>query len=170
MNIRIFVLAITVVALAGPLRADEAKPKVAKAPKASVQIAADAIKWEDFSAKAPDVKKATLWGNMEKGAFGALAKFPAGHKSPLHTHTSDLRLLIVSGPFRTARREARRRPMARARMFSFPAASSTPTPARRSACCSSTRPASSTTSRWSPRPRRNSRVPEMPARLTCLRT
>ena len=58
----------------------------------------DDVKWTDLSG-APGVKVADLWGNHAKGAFGAFFKFPAGFAAPLHTHTYDMKVVIVSGTF-----------------------------------------------------------------------
>jgi hypothetical protein len=80
----------------------ETKPKSASASKGAVSRlvvspAAD-LKWEDLDPKgAPGVKITDLWGNHAKGAFGSFVKFPAGFAAPLHTHTSDYKIVIVSG-------------------------------------------------------------------------
>jgi anti-sigma factor ChrR (cupin superfamily) len=64
-----------------------------------VQPAAD-LKWNDLDpVGAPGVKVATLWGDLAKGPFGALLKLPPGFAAPLHTHTHDIRLVIVSGTY-----------------------------------------------------------------------
>ena len=64
-----------------------------------IMPAAD-LKWTDLDpARAPGVKVADLWGNHTKGAFGAFFKFPAGFAAPLHTHTNDMKVVIVSGTF-----------------------------------------------------------------------
>ena len=36
---------------------------------------------------------------MRSGAFGALFKLPAGFAAPLHTHTYDMKVVIVSGTY-----------------------------------------------------------------------
>ncbi|MCA1582693.1 MAG: DUF4437 domain-containing protein [Acidobacteria bacterium] len=54
-------------------------------------------KWTELSADSPGVQIADLWGDHTKGAFGALIKFPAGFTAPMHTHTSDMKLIVVSG-------------------------------------------------------------------------
>lgn len=54
-------------------------------------------KWTELSPDSPGVQIADLWGDHTKGAFGALIKFPAGFTAPMHTHTSDMKLVIVSG-------------------------------------------------------------------------
>jgi len=64
-----------------------------------VMPAAD-MKWTDLDpAGAPGVKVADLWGNHATGAFGALFKLPAGFAAPLHTHTYDMKVVIVSGTY-----------------------------------------------------------------------
>lgn len=69
----------------------------ASAQKKSVILPAEDIKWVQIKGGPPGVMIANLWGNYEKSAFGALIKFPAGFKSPLHTHSSDGRIVVVSG-------------------------------------------------------------------------
>src|SRR5262245_60992829 len=58
------------------------------------------LKWADLDPKgAPGVKIVDVWGNHAKGAFGAFVRFPAGFAAPLHTHTSDYKIVVVSGTF-----------------------------------------------------------------------
>ncbi len=88
---------VTVIAMAAALflpraaRGDEAR-------KASA-VATDALKWEELSAKATGVKIATVSGEYTKGAWAGFIKFPAGSKSGIHTHSSDLKIVVVSGTF-----------------------------------------------------------------------
>ena len=80
----------------------EAKAKGAAKSAASrlvVMPAAD-LKWTDLDPTgAPGVKVADLWGNHGKGAFGAFFKLPAGFAVPLHTHSHDMKVVIVSGTY-----------------------------------------------------------------------
>ena len=63
-------------------------------------VPADEMKWTDLDPKgAPGVKVADLWGNHGKGAFGALFQLPAGFAVPLHTHTYDMKVVILSGTY-----------------------------------------------------------------------
>ena len=58
------------------------------------------MKWSDLGPGAPGVKVANLWGHHGTGgAFGALFKLPAGFAAPLHTHTHDMNVLILSGTY-----------------------------------------------------------------------
>jgi len=58
------------------------------------------LKWSDLDpVGAPGVKVATLWGDLAKGPFGATLKLPAAFAAPLHTHTNDFKIVIISGTF-----------------------------------------------------------------------
>jgi quercetin dioxygenase-like cupin family protein len=67
--------------------------------KAPVIWPAGDLKWTDAPDAPPGVKQVTLWGDSTKGAYGALQKFPAGFSAPLHTHSHDMRIVVVSGTF-----------------------------------------------------------------------
>jgi anti-sigma factor ChrR (cupin superfamily) len=78
--------------------------KTKSAPKAAagrlVVMPAGDLKWADLDPTgAPGVKIADVWGDHAKGAFGAFTKFPAGFAAPLHTHTNDFKIVVVSGTF-----------------------------------------------------------------------
>jgi anti-sigma factor ChrR (cupin superfamily) len=81
--------------------AAETKAKSAAKPAASrlVVMPAGDVKWTDLDPGAPGVKVADLWGDHAKGAYGALFKLPAGFAAPLHTHTHDMKVVIVSGTY-----------------------------------------------------------------------
>ena len=65
-----------------------------------VVLAAADLKWMDLDpAGAPGVKVADLWGDHRAGPFGAIFRLPAGFSAPLHTHTHDMKLVIVSGTY-----------------------------------------------------------------------
>jgi anti-sigma factor ChrR (cupin superfamily) len=76
-----------------------AKPAPKPAESRLVVMPASDMKWTDLDPGAPGVKVADLWGNHAKGAFGALFKLPAGFAAPLHTHTYDMKVVIVSGTY-----------------------------------------------------------------------
>jgi len=94
-------LALGVICLATAALADEAaaKPAAKKMAKTPVMMSAADLKWADMPVKG--VLSAPLWGDMKKGAFGSLIKFSAGTDVPLHTHSSDLKLVVISGPVYT---------------------------------------------------------------------
>ena len=70
-----------------------------KMKKEPVMWAAENIKWEEMKDGPPGVMTATLWGDITKGAYGALVKFPANTKHPLHTHSGDIKTVVLSGTF-----------------------------------------------------------------------
>ena len=75
-----------------------AAEKGAKAMKKDVVMTADAVAWKDGPAKG--TKMAALWGDMDKdGPYGVLIKFDAGITHPLHWHTSNLKIVVISGTF-----------------------------------------------------------------------
>ena len=97
-------LVMTLALPATALAQGAATTKAQSAPKPdatrlAVMPAAD-MKWTDLDpVGAPGVKVADLWGSHAKGAFGALLKLPAGFAVPLHTHTYDMKVVIVSGTY-----------------------------------------------------------------------
>ena len=73
----------------------EAAAAATPVPKSSADLV-----WTDLDpVGAPGVKIAALWGNHQNGPFGAFFKLPAGFKAPLHTHTHEMKLVIVSGTY-----------------------------------------------------------------------
>ncbi len=70
-----------------------------KMKKAPIMWAAEDLKWQERKGGSPGVMVATLWGDMTKGAYGTFVKFPPNLKNPLHTHTSDIKAVVVSGTF-----------------------------------------------------------------------
>ena len=78
----------------------KAKPAPKPAESRLVVMPAGDMKWTDLDpAGAPGVKVADLGGNHANGAFGALFKLPAGFAAPLHTHTYDMKVVIISGTY-----------------------------------------------------------------------
>ena len=68
--------------------------------KAPVFMPAADLKWAPLDpAGAPGVMIADVWGDHTKGAFGAFTKFPAGFKTPLHTHTNEYKIVVIKGTF-----------------------------------------------------------------------
>jgi len=64
-----------------------------------VVMPADGLKWADLDPSVPGSKVVDLWGNHGGGAFGALFRLPAGFAAPLHTHTYDMKVVILSGTY-----------------------------------------------------------------------
>ena len=90
------------VCLAGSVAAEDAKAPAKKAAKP----AARAFKiWPAADVKFTDVEGmkgaqvAPLWGDMKKGAYGALFKWVGGFSAGWHTHSHPVRVVTVSGTF-----------------------------------------------------------------------
>jgi quercetin dioxygenase-like cupin family protein len=97
------ILAAACLVLAVGARAADDKPKEKAKPAAkhsaakAVLWSADELKWIDAPNSPPGVKMAVLWGDPAKGAHGAYMKLPAGIEAPLHHHTADHRVGVMSG-------------------------------------------------------------------------
>jgi quercetin dioxygenase-like cupin family protein len=68
----------------------------AKATGASVTTAAADLKWNDV-ASFPGLKMAVVSGDPAKGAAHFFMKFPAGFAAPLHHHSANHYVTVVSG-------------------------------------------------------------------------
>jgi len=60
---------------------------------------AEDIKWAEMKGAPPGVMYANLSGDITKGAYAALIKLPAGLAHPLHTHSHDSKVVVISGTF-----------------------------------------------------------------------
>jgi quercetin dioxygenase-like cupin family protein len=47
----------------------------------------------------PGVSRAVIWGDPDKGGYGAFTKFAPGQNNALHTHTNDIRIVVVKGAY-----------------------------------------------------------------------
>jgi anti-sigma factor ChrR (cupin superfamily) len=93
-------VALVLAALAPAFGQTSEKPAQKPAQSTLVVMPTSDMKWTDLDPSgAPGVKVADLWGHHAKGAFGALFKLPAGFAAPLHTHTHDMKVVIVSGTY-----------------------------------------------------------------------
>ena len=81
---------------AGVLAADAKSGGAKTKPAAMVMKTPDEMKWIANPARA-EVTIAVAWGDPEKGAHGAFHRLKAGFDAGLHTHSSDIRLVVVSG-------------------------------------------------------------------------
>ncbi len=93
-------VACSLLACASAALAEDAKP-AAKKPAARhagiVTVLPEELKWVPNPARPADVSMAVVWGDPAKGPHGAFHKFKAGFNAGLHSHSSDVRLAVVSG-------------------------------------------------------------------------
>jgi hypothetical protein len=83
-------------ALAEDAKAPAPQAKPAAKPAGLVTMTPDELTWVANPANA-DVKMALLWGDPAMGPHGAFHKFKAGFNAGLHTHSSDMKLVVLSG-------------------------------------------------------------------------
>ena len=53
----------------------------------------------EFKEVVPGVKKKILWGNHDAGPYGAFTKFDPGLTNPLHTHSNEVRIVVLRGAY-----------------------------------------------------------------------
>jgi hypothetical protein len=66
------------------------------------------LKWTDFPER-KGMQLAVLSGDPKKGEYTQMRKVPAGTDNPLHTHSSQLKNVIISGVWYTGADEPRPR-------------------------------------------------------------
>jgi len=99
----ILVFAAAFVLATAALAQKTAQPKASETAGTPIFIPASDLKWADLNPTgAPGVKIADVWGDHAKGGYGAFLKFPAGFLSPLHTHTHDIKIVVISGTYTQA--------------------------------------------------------------------
>lgn len=76
--------------------AQKAVTKAAPVVPREVVNAAGQMQFHEIS---QGVLKSVLWGDPAKGAYATITKFALGQKNPLHTHTHDLKIVVISGTF-----------------------------------------------------------------------
>jgi quercetin dioxygenase-like cupin family protein len=87
----------TILAMAAAITlAPQAGAEAAKKGGHAVLVPADEMKWADV-ADFPGVKMAVLQGDPAKGAGHFMIKLPGGFVTPLHHHSSDHYVAVVSG-------------------------------------------------------------------------
>ena len=65
--------------------------------KSVLYVAAEQAKFDQ--SPMPGVSMAVLWGDPNKGPHGTFTKFEPGHDAGMHTHTSDVWLVVIKGAY-----------------------------------------------------------------------
>ena len=81
--------------MAAPAAAPAAAKKHAAARATATLVSVDELKWVDVP-NTP-AKMATVKGDSAKGAHASFIKLPGGFSAPLHHHTADHHVAVVSG-------------------------------------------------------------------------
>lgn len=79
--------------------AQDKKPEPTKTEKPVKQemfVSADQAKFKEV---APGASMAVISGDPEKGAHRAFTKFTPGASFPLHTHTSEMHIVVIKGAY-----------------------------------------------------------------------
>ena len=95
---RIFFVAVAVTCLCTPLLAQEATPK--QETKAPLMVSFTDLKWVELPER-KGMQFAVLSGNPKIGEYTQMRKVPAGTDNPLHSHSSELKNVIISGVWYT---------------------------------------------------------------------
>ena len=53
----------------------------------------------EFKEVVPGVSKAVLWGDHDKGPYGAFTKFVSGYDAGMHSHTNDVWIVVLKGAY-----------------------------------------------------------------------
>jgi mannose-6-phosphate isomerase-like protein (cupin superfamily) len=64
--------------------------------KELIFVSADEAKFEEV---VPGVSKAVLWGDPDKGPYGAFTKFVPGFDAGIHTHTNHVWIVVLKGAY-----------------------------------------------------------------------
>jgi mannose-6-phosphate isomerase-like protein (cupin superfamily) len=64
--------------------------------KALIFVPADKATFKEV---VPGVSKAVLWGNHDKGPYGAFTKFVSGLDVGMHMHTNDVWIVVLKGAY-----------------------------------------------------------------------
>jgi len=92
-----FFAMLAVMSLSTAAIADEATSAGGKAP---LMVSFTDLKWTELPER-KGMQFAILSGDPKKGAYTQMRKVPAGTDNPLHTHSSELKNVIISGVWYT---------------------------------------------------------------------
>jgi len=86
-----------VVALAMTLATGSAHAQQkAPATKALIHVSAEKATYKEV---APGISKSVLWGDHDKGPYGAYTRFKAGADAGPHTHSNDVWIVVLKGAY-----------------------------------------------------------------------
>jgi quercetin dioxygenase-like cupin family protein len=75
----------------------QAKKAASMKKKSVIYMAADKAQFKD--SPAAGVSQAVLWGNPDMGPHATFSKFTPGYDAGMHTHTSDLWIVVIKGAY-----------------------------------------------------------------------
>jgi quercetin dioxygenase-like cupin family protein len=103
---RLFVMMVAV-SLATAALADEAARPIAVGKEGGMplMVSYTELKWTELPER-KGMQFAVLSGDPKKGAYTQMRKVPAGTDNPLHTHSSEIKNVIISGVWYTGANSA----------------------------------------------------------------
>ena len=97
---RVFLVALAVVCFSTPMLAQEGRQKTES--KAPLMVSFTDLKWVELPER-KGMQFAVLTGDPKIGAYTQIRKVPAGTDNPLHSHTSEIKNVIISGVWYTGK-------------------------------------------------------------------
>jgi quercetin dioxygenase-like cupin family protein len=70
-----------------------------QAQKATTVVHVSAAKATFKAIPGGGVSMSTIWGDPDKGAHGTFTKFEPGYDAGMHTHTSDVSIVVIKGAY-----------------------------------------------------------------------
>jgi quercetin dioxygenase-like cupin family protein len=67
--------------------------------KKVVYVSADKAEFKAIPRGDGKVTTAAIWGDQDKGAYGAYTKFAPGYDAGTHTHTNDVTIVVIKGAY-----------------------------------------------------------------------
>ncbi len=64
--------------------------------KGLISVSADGANFKELF---PGASKAVLWGDPERGSYGAFTKLVPGFDAGMHTHTNDVWMVVLKGAY-----------------------------------------------------------------------
>lgn len=117
MRSKIFAFAALTALAAGSLMASQAAQKAAASTGKANLVGVGDLKWVDVP-NTP-AKMATVKGDSAKGAHASFVKLPGGFSAPLHFHSADHHVVVVSGTMSMAPEGAAAKKLAAGSWFEF---------------------------------------------------
>ncbi|HUQ66736.1 MAG TPA: DUF4437 domain-containing protein, partial [Flavitalea sp.] len=69
------------------------------AKKEVVVKTAEEMQWTAIPGSVGGAMNSELWTDAKTGAHAGFTKFPAGFKAPLHTHTNEVKIVVIKGAY-----------------------------------------------------------------------
>ena len=98
---RLFVMMVAAGLATAALADEAARPAAAENPGGTpLMVSFSDLKWTELPER-KGMRFAVLSGDPKNGAYTQMRKVPAGTQNPLHTHSSELKNVIISGVWYT---------------------------------------------------------------------